>query len=39
VSGLREGVLAGRAQGAPSVTDLVCDGARELSSYLGFADS
>ena len=39
VSGLREGVLAARAQDAPSVTDLVRDGARELSSYLGFADS
>jgi DNA-binding IclR family transcriptional regulator len=39
VSGLREGVLAARAKDAPSVTDLVRDGARELSSYLGFADS
>ena len=39
VSGLREGVLAARTQDAPSVTDLVRDGARELSSYLGFAKS
>ena len=37
VSGLREGVLAAGTDDAPSVTDLVRDGARELSSYLGFA--
>ena len=38
VSGLREGVLAAGTDDAPSVTDLVRDGARELSNYLGFAD-
>lgn len=37
VSGLREGVLAAGTDDAPSVTDLVRDGARELSNYLGFA--
>ncbi|MET0456419.1 MAG: IclR family transcriptional regulator [Mycobacterium sp.] len=36
VSGLREGVLAETADGAPSVTDLVRAGALELSQYLGF---
>ncbi|ORA39180.1 IclR family transcriptional regulator [Mycobacterium aquaticum] len=36
VSGLREGILATGTVDAPSVTDLVRDGARELSSYLGF---
>jgi DNA-binding IclR family transcriptional regulator len=39
VSGLREGVLAAGTDDAPSVTDLVRDGARELSSYLGFDES
>jgi DNA-binding IclR family transcriptional regulator len=39
VSGLREGVLAASTDDAPSVTDLVRDGARELSSYLGFGQS
>lgn len=37
VSGLREGILAAPADGAPSVTDLVRDGATELSNYLGFS--
>ncbi len=37
VSGLRDGVLAAPADGAPSVTDLVRDGATELSNYLGFS--
>jgi DNA-binding IclR family transcriptional regulator len=36
VSGLREGVLAQGTVDAPSVIDLVRDGARELSCYLGF---
>jgi DNA-binding IclR family transcriptional regulator len=39
VSGLREGVLAAGTADAPSVTHLVRDGARELSSYLGFGQS
>ena len=37
VSGLRDGILAAPADGAPSVTDLVRDGATELSNYLGFS--
>ena len=37
VSGLRDGILAVPADGAPSVTDLVRDGASELSNYLGFS--
>ena len=37
VSGLREGILTAPAGGAPSVTDLVCDGAPDLSGYLGAA--
>ena len=36
VSGLREGVLAVGTDDAPSVVDLVRDGARTLSSYLGY---
>ena len=37
VSGLRDGILAAPADGASSVTDLVRDGATELSNYLGFS--
>lgn len=37
VSGLRDGVLATPADGTPSVTDRVRDGAAELSNYLGFS--
>jgi hypothetical protein len=33
---MREGVLAEGTVDAPSVIDLVRDGARQLSSYLGF---
>ncbi len=34
-SGLREGILAPGVDGKPSVTELVCRGARTLSDYLG----
>jgi DNA-binding IclR family transcriptional regulator len=39
VSGLRDGVLAASIDGGPSVTELVRDGAHELSDYLGFSRS
>lgn len=39
VSGLREGILAAGTGDAPSVTELVREGARDLSSYLGFGQS
>ncbi|MFW0792285.1 IclR family transcriptional regulator C-terminal domain-containing protein [Gordonia sp. CPCC 205515] len=35
VSGMRDGILADRGED-PSVTELVLEGARELSGYLGF---
>ncbi|MGV9714222.1 IclR family transcriptional regulator [Gordonia sp. NPDC003424] len=35
VSGMRDGILADRGE-EPSVTELVLEGARELSGYLGF---
>jgi DNA-binding IclR family transcriptional regulator len=38
-SGLREGILAPGADGKPSVTELVCRGARTLSAYLGAPQS
>ncbi|ETT25561.1 transcriptional regulator, IclR family [Rhodococcus rhodochrous ATCC 21198] len=38
-SGLREGILAPSADGKPSVTELVCRGARTLSDYLGAPDA
>jgi DNA-binding IclR family transcriptional regulator len=37
VSGLRDGILATPTDSAPSATELVRDGARELSEYLGFS--